>query len=64
MNANAIAPIRLHRDLAAFFLLTFLLSWAIEVPLALQTQGVIRPVFPMGLHYSGILRTTCWRLSS
>ncbi len=48
---NATPPIRLHRDLAAFFLLTFLLSWAIEVPLALQAQGLIRPVFPMSLHY-------------
>jgi len=51
MNATATPPFRLHRDLAVFFLLTFALSWAIEVPLALQAQGVIRPVFPMGLHY-------------
>jgi len=51
MNTTATPPLRLPRDLAAFFLLTFLLSWAIEVPLALQAQGVIRPVFPMGLHY-------------
>jgi membrane protease YdiL (CAAX protease family) len=51
MNAAAAPPFRLHRDLAVFFLLTFVISWAIEVPLALQTLGVIRPVLPMGLHY-------------
>jgi membrane protease YdiL (CAAX protease family) len=44
-------PLNLRRDLAAFFVLTFVVSWAIEVPLALQAQGVIRPVIPMGLHY-------------
>jgi membrane protease YdiL (CAAX protease family) len=51
LNAIATPPNGLRRDLAAFFILTFLASWAIEVPLALQAQGAIRPIFPMGLHY-------------
>jgi membrane protease YdiL (CAAX protease family) len=42
----------LPRDLLAYFLLTFALSWAIEVPLALQAQGVMRSVVPLWLHYA------------
>jgi membrane protease YdiL (CAAX protease family) len=40
------------RDLIAYFLLTFALSWGIEVPLALQAQGLIRAVVPLWLHYA------------
>jgi membrane protease YdiL (CAAX protease family) len=39
------------RDLLAYFLLTFALSWAIEIPLAVQAQGLIRPIVPLWMHY-------------
>ena len=51
MNASGTPHSDLRRDLVAFFILTFIVSWAIEIPLALQAQGLIRPVIPMGLHY-------------
>ena len=34
-----------------FFVLAYTLSWIIEIPLALQAQGVIRDIFPFSLHY-------------
>jgi membrane protease YdiL (CAAX protease family) len=41
----------LPRDLVAYFLLTFAISWAIEVPLALPARGAIRAIVPPWLHY-------------
>jgi membrane protease YdiL (CAAX protease family) len=37
--------------LICFFGLAYALSWAVEIPLALQTQGIIREVFPYSIHY-------------
>jgi membrane protease YdiL (CAAX protease family) len=41
----------LPRDVLAYFLVTFAISWAIEVPLALQAQGLMRNMVPLWLHY-------------
>ncbi|MFN2235209.1 MAG: type II CAAX prenyl endopeptidase Rce1 family protein [Anaerolineales bacterium] len=37
--------------LICFFALSYALSWIIEIPLALQTQGIIPHIFPFWLHY-------------
>ncbi len=34
-----------------FFVLAYTLSWIVEIPLALQAQGVIMSVFPFSFHY-------------
>jgi len=39
------------KSLAPFFLLAFLFSWLVEVPLALQAQGIVNLSLPFGLHY-------------
>jgi len=39
------------QPLVSFVILAYGLSWAIEVPLALQAQGVLREVFPYWFHY-------------
>ncbi len=44
------APSR-RSELIAYFTLTFILSWAIEIPLALSAQGLIHRSLPMALHY-------------
>lgn len=44
------APSR-RSELIAYFALTFILSWAIEIPLALSAQGLIPLLPPMVLHY-------------
>lgn len=38
-------------ELLAYFVLTFAISWAIEIPLALSAQGVIALQVPFALHY-------------
>lgn len=38
-------------ELVAFVVLTFVFSWAIQVPLALSAQGVLDASPPMWLHY-------------
>ena len=59
MRARGTAPASsrtpFSRDLLAYYLLTFALSWAIEIPLALQAQGLIRSVVPPWLHYAASL---------
>jgi membrane protease YdiL (CAAX protease family) len=40
-----------NRSLILFFLLSYALSWAIEVPLALQAQGITDSNIPYSLHY-------------
>lgn len=45
-----VSPAATTRELIAYFVLTFTLSWAIEVPLALSAQGVMTPI-PPALHY-------------
>lgn len=40
-----------EKPLASFFLLAFLLSWLVEVPLALQAQGIANLSLPFALHY-------------
>lgn len=37
--------------LPTFFILAYALSWMIEIPLALQTRGIVREVFPFSIHY-------------
>ena len=44
------APSR-RGELIAYFTLTLILSWAIEIPLALSAQGLIYRSPPMALHY-------------
>ena len=55
MSGQGSMPASLHtplpRDITAYFLLTFVLSWAIEVPLVLQAQDLIPAVVPPRLHY-------------
>ena len=45
------AHVSRRNELIAFFALTFVLSWAIEIPLALSAQGMLRASPPMALHY-------------
>lgn len=40
------------RPLAAFFFLAFLLSWLVQVPLALAARGVIQARIPGFIHYA------------
>jgi membrane protease YdiL (CAAX protease family) len=40
-----------NRSLFLFFLLAYVISWGIEVPLALQAQGVLPSNLPFSLHY-------------
>jgi membrane protease YdiL (CAAX protease family) len=47
--ASPLTP--LPRDLLAYFLLTFAISLVIEVPLALQAQGLMRDIVLLWLHY-------------
>lgn len=44
-------PALRRRSLIAYFVLTYLISWAIEVPLALSYQGIISTRIPFALHY-------------
>lgn len=37
--------------LLAFFVVAYALSWAVEIPLALKTHGMIRTGFPFAAHY-------------
>lgn len=39
------------RNLIAYFVLAYALSWAIGIPLALSAQGIIPPVLPLWTHY-------------
>lgn len=40
-----------RRPLLAFFVLAYSLSWSVEVPLALQAQGVLQTKIPFSLHF-------------
>jgi membrane protease YdiL (CAAX protease family) len=44
------APER-RRDLIAYFVLTYALSWAIEIPIALSVRGWVPWSVPLSLHY-------------
>jgi uncharacterized protein len=39
------------RNLIAYFVFAYAISWAIGIPLALGKQGIIPPVFPLWVHY-------------
>ncbi len=39
------------RNLIAFFVLAYALSWSIGIPLALNNQGIIEPILPLWAHY-------------
>lgn len=43
-------PAATTRELIAYFALTFVLSWSVEIPLALSARGFIAPI-PPALHY-------------
>ena len=51
VGSSGYPPTALPRDLRASSLLAVGLSWAIEVPLALQAQGLMPAVVPSWLHY-------------
>jgi len=40
-----------NRSLFLFFLLAYLISWGVEIPLALQAQGVTHSKLPFSVHY-------------
>ena len=44
-------PSQRRRQLVAYFALAYLISWAIEIPLALSYQSVIAARLPFALHY-------------
>jgi len=39
------------RNLVAYFVLAYAISWAIAIPLALSKRGIIQPIFPQWFHY-------------
>lgn len=51
ITTTAAPASRRSSELAAYFALTFALSWALEIPLALSAQGWIRMPVPFWLHY-------------
>ena len=40
-----------YRNLVAYFILAYVISWIIGIPLALGKQGIIQPIFPQWFHY-------------
>lgn len=50
MNAKNEAPTKTS-PIIAYFALAYLLSWSIEVPLALSSRGIIPPALPAWTHY-------------
>jgi uncharacterized protein len=47
---NPISWVKKH-SLFVYFFLAFIFSWLIEIPLALQTQGYIKNIYPGWFHY-------------
>lgn len=39
------------KNLIAYFILAYAISWAIGIPLALGKQGIIHPILPLWTHY-------------
>jgi hypothetical protein len=39
------------KNIVLFFVLTFVFSWSIGIPLALAKQGSIQPILPDWAHY-------------
>lgn len=39
------------KNLIAYFVLAYAISWSIGIPLALGKQGIIQPIFPLWVHY-------------
>lgn len=37
--------------LLVYFVLTYIVSWSIEIPIALSAQGIIKAQFPYAIHY-------------
>ncbi len=46
-----LAPTSRRRELIAYFILAYTISWAIEIPIALSFQGIIPIQLPMAVHY-------------
>lgn len=47
----ALSPETRQREIAAYFVLAYVISWAIEIPIALSVQGVIDLQIPLAIHY-------------
>jgi membrane protease YdiL (CAAX protease family) len=47
----ALTPPQRRRELVAYFVLAYAISWAIEIPLALSLRGVIAVQVPLAVHY-------------
>jgi hypothetical protein len=50
MTVDRSNPAKSH-SLLMFFVLAYALSWAVEIPLALQAHGLISVPIPRSLHY-------------
>lgn len=48
---NKAATSQNSRNLIAYFILAYTISWAIAIPLALAKRGLIQPIFPQWFHY-------------
>jgi len=46
-----LAPAQRRRELVAYFILAYAISWAIEIPLAFSLRGVIAVQLPPAVHY-------------
>lgn len=47
----ALTPTRRTRELIAFFVLTFVISWGIEIPIALSVHGLLSTQIPLSYHW-------------
>lgn len=59
LTIHAVSAAKRRSELAAYLALTFALSWALEIPLALSAQGWIRSPAPFWLHYLASFGPLC-----
>jgi len=48
---QSLTPTLRRREIVAYFTLAFVISWLIEIPIALSVQGVIDLQIPLAIHY-------------
>jgi uncharacterized protein len=48
---NKAAAFQNSKNLIAYFILAYTISWAIAIPLALAKRGLLQPIFPQWFHY-------------